>query len=155
MRSALATAECALTHLDAPRQLEAIVLAGPEADLAAFVDALGRLDETASFLKVHSGLAAADAARESAAALRADGSALALRNFETLLRLHSGGRGRVVQAVVEGKGGARGGEGGGEQSGASERRVWAARPAADRGGGVFFEGGSALLTPRERYRVCC
>ena len=152
VRSALATAECALTHLDAPRQLEAIVLAGPEADLAAFVEALGRLDETASFLKAHSGLAAADAARESAAALRADGGALALRYFETLLRLHSGGRGRADQAAGKGGGGA---QGGGEQSGAKRVSVGRRRAPPPAGGAIFFEGGSAFLTPRERCRVCC
>ena len=93
MRAAVATAELALHHLDAARRLEPLVLAGPEADLTSFLDALTRLDDAVAFLKAHAGLAGGDAARESAAALRADGGALALRNFETLLRLHSAAEG--------------------------------------------------------------
>lgn len=137
VRAALATAERALTHLDAPRQLEAAVLAGPEADLPAFVDALGRLDETVAFLKAHSGLAAADAARESAAALRADGGALALRNFETLLRLHSSSGGRAGARAA--------GAGDGGQSGARSRGVGGAVPTRCHQEGPFF---------RERLRAC-
>ena len=151
VRSSLATAERALHHLDAPRRLEAVVLAGPEADLASFVDALGRLDETVDFLRAHSGLAAADAARESAAALRADGGALALRNFETLLRLHSG---RQAGGAGEGEGrpGERVRETGGEGGAAL------APPPVEHDANRnahFFESAPPGPTPSNRCRTAC
>ena len=82
------TAEMALEHLDAARRLESVVLAGPRGDnLGPFLMALSQLDEAAAFLSKHkNGLVAAAAAAESVAALRSDGKALALREFEATTR---------------------------------------------------------------------
>ena len=84
IRSSLATSEKALEHLDAARRLESVVLAGPRGEnLVPFSMALSQLDEAAAFLSKHkNGLIAAAAAAESVAALRSDGNALALREFE-------------------------------------------------------------------------
>lgn len=78
----------ALEHLDAARRLESVVLAGPRGDnLGPFLMALSQLDEAAAFLSKHkNGLVAAAAAAESVAALRSDGNALALREFEATTR---------------------------------------------------------------------
>lgn len=102
VRAALADAELTLHHLDAPRRVEAAVLAGPEADLPGFLRALAELGAAVSFLEPRrDDLPAADAAVDSAADLRRDGLALALRNFVTLLQLHgdggSGGGGEVEE----------------------------------------------------------
>ena len=88
IRASLATSETALEHLDAARRLEPVVLAGPRGDnLSAFLMALSKLDEAAAFLSRHkSGLVAAAAAAESVAALRSDGNALALRDYEATTR---------------------------------------------------------------------
>ena len=88
IRSSLATSEKALEHLDAARRLESVVLAGPRGDnLDPFLMALSKLDEAAAFLSKHkNGLVAAAAAAESVAALRSDGNALALREFESTMR---------------------------------------------------------------------
>ena len=52
-----------------------------------FLIALSQLDEAASFLSKHkSGLVAAAEAAESIAALRSDGNALALREFEATMK---------------------------------------------------------------------
>lgn len=88
VRSALATAEKVLEHLDAARRFEGVVIDGPQGDnLDAFVMALEKLDEASSFLTRHkSGLVAAAAAVESVDALRNDGNVLALREFESTLK---------------------------------------------------------------------
>ena len=83
--------------------MEAAVLAGPEADLPAFLRALADLGAATDFLDPRKGdLPAAEAAVDSAQTLRRDGLALALRNFVTLLQLHRGDGGEE-----------EGGEGGG------------------------------------------
>lgn len=103
VRAALADAELTLHHLDTPRRVEAAVLAGPEADLPAFLRALADLGAATAFLDPRKGdLPAAEAAVDSAQTLRRDGLALALRNFVTLLQLHRGDGGEE-----------EGGEGGG------------------------------------------
>lgn len=88
IRSSLATSERALEHLDAARRQESVVLAGPRGDnLGPFLMALSKLDEAAAFLSKHkNGLVAAAAAAESVAALRSDGDALALSEFEATMR---------------------------------------------------------------------
>ena len=144
MRAAVATAELALHHLDAARRLEPLVLAGPEADLTSFLDALTRLDDAVAFLKAHAGLAGGDAARESAAALRADGGALALRNFETLLRLHSAAEGGEERG--RGAGGSWGGVGDGYWS--RSRRAPRSPPGERGAGGSIFWGGGRRRPPR-------
>ena len=64
------------------------MLAGPRGDnLGPFLMALSKLDEAAAFLSKHkNGLVAAAAAAESVAALRSDGNALALSEFEATMR---------------------------------------------------------------------
>lgn len=118
VRAALADAELTLHHLDAPRRVEAAVLAGPEADLPGFLRSLAELGSAVSFLEPRrDDLPAADAAVDSAAGLRRDGLALALRNFVTLLQLH----------------GDRGGGGeGGDADGGDEDKEDGAPPAAAR-----------------------
>lgn len=142
VQAAVATAELALHHLDAARRLEPLVLAGPEGDLTSFLDALSRLDNAIAFLKAHAGLAGADAARESAAALRADGGALALRNFETLLRLHSTGDGKERPVVGGGSWG-----GAGDAYWSRSRRA-PRSPGEARVGGSIFLGGARRRPPR-------
>lgn len=99
IRSSLATSERALEHLDAARRQESVVLAGPRGDnLGPFLMALSKLDEAAAFLSKHkNGLVAAAAAAESVAALRSDGNALALSEFEATMRGAATARGAYHQ----------------------------------------------------------
>ena len=137
VRAALEHAEQALDHLDAARRLEPVVLAGPEADVDAFLDALSALDAAAAYLMRAKDVAAAPPALEGVLALRRDGLALALRNFGTLLRLHA--------ADVDGDRGVDTGYGLAGEDGQDGGETPPLRAPSDESGGRWSSGRSELV----------
>ena len=137
VRAALEHAEQALDHLDAARRLEPVILAGPEADVDAFLDALSALDAAAAYLTRAKDVAAAPPALDGVLALRRDGLALALRNFGTLLRLHA--------ADVDGDRGVDTGYGLAGEDGQDGGETPPLRAPSDESGGRWSSGRSELV----------